>query len=91
MSQLRIKQICKEQGITLAELANRLGVLRTSLAQAMARDSFSTTKLAEIATALNVPIWQLFAGPEDVQSEGQAITCPHCGKTIKITIKTTQD
>lgn len=87
MTKLRIKAICKEQGITLTELANRLGVLRTSLAQAMARDAFSTPKLAEIAAALDVPIWQLFAAPEDVQDDGINITCPHCGKSIKIHIQ----
>ena len=60
---LRIKEICKEQGITLEILAKRLGIMRTSLAQAMSRNSFSTTRLGEIAEALNVPVWQLFISP----------------------------
>lgn len=62
----RIKEICKEKGITLEDLAKRLGILRTSLSQALSRNSFSTDKLSDIADALNVPIWQLFVSPNEV-------------------------
>jgi hypothetical protein len=43
-------------------------------------------KAEEIATALNVPIWQLFASSEEVQKENNNIVCPHCGNPIKVTI-----
>jgi hypothetical protein len=43
-----------------------------------------------IATALNVPMWQLFAAPEEVQanpeSNGARIICPHCKKAIPLEI-----
>lgn len=64
--ELRIKEVCKEKGITLEDLAKRLGILRTSLSQALSRSSFSTDRLNDIATALDVPMWQLFASPADV-------------------------
>jgi len=83
---IRIKEICKEKGITLEDLAKRLGILRTSLSQALSRNSFSTDKLSDIATALNVPMWQLFASSEEVQKENNNIVCPHCGNPIKVTI-----
>ena len=70
---IRIKEICKEKGITLEDLAKRLGILRTSLSQALSRNSFSTDKLSDIANALDVPIWQLFASPEDVAGNGEFI------------------
>ena len=70
---IRIKEICKEKGITLEDLAKRLGILRTSLSQALSRNSFSTDKLSDIATALNVPIWQLFVSPEEVTGNGEFI------------------
>lgn len=85
---LRIKEICKEQGITLEILANRLGIMRTSLAQAMSRNSFSTTRLGEIADALNVPVWQLFISPVDlagasvIHSDG--CVCPVCGAHLRL-------
>lgn len=71
---VRIKEICKEKGITLEDLAKRLGILRTSLSQALSRNSFSTDKLSEIATALNVPMWQLFASPNEVAGSGDELT-----------------
>lgn len=64
--ELRIKEICREKGITLEVLANKLGILRTSLSQALSRNSFSTDKLKDIACALDVPMWQLFASPCEV-------------------------
>lgn len=67
---IRIKEICKEKGITLEDLAKRLGILRTSLSQALSRNSFSTDKLSDIANALNVPMWQLFVSPEEVAGNG---------------------
>lgn len=83
---IRIKEICKEKGITLEDLAKRLGILRTSLSQALSRNSFSTDKLSDIATALNVPMWQLFTSPEEVQKGNNNIVCPHCGNPIKVII-----
>ena len=70
---IRIKEICKEKGITLEDLAKRLGILRTSLSQALSRNSFSTDKLSDIANALDVPIWQLFASSEEVAGNGEFI------------------
>lgn len=79
---IRIKDICKEKSITLEDLAKRLGIRRTSLSQALSRNSFSTDKLSDIATALNVPIWQLFASPEDVAGSRDFVAFVKDGKNI---------
>lgn len=79
---IRIKEICKEKGITLEDLAKRLGILRTSLSQALSRNSFSTDKLSDIANALNVPMWQLFASPEEVAGSGDFVALVKDGKNI---------
>ncbi len=86
---LRIKEICKEKGITLEALAKRLGILRTSLAQAMSRDSFSTKKLGEIADALDVPVWQLFVSADDIVASQtvkshDGCVCPVCGAHLRL-------
>lgn len=80
--EIRIKDICKEKGMTLEDLAKRLGILRTSLSQALSRNSFSTDRLSEIATALDVPMWQLFASPEDVAGNGDFVAFIKDGKNI---------
>lgn len=82
----RIKEVIKEKGFTITSLADRLGIARESLSRMIVSPSYPT--LEKIATALNVPMWQLFASPEEVQpkKDGLSITCPHCGKNINIKV-----
>ena len=75
--------------MTLEELAKKLGIRRTSLAQAMSRNSFSTTKLGEIADALGVPVYELFVDVEDLVMSANApdphsLTCPKCGTRFRL-------
>lgn len=77
-TELRIKELCKEKGITQAQLADKLGIQPVSFSQAIARNKFSVDRLGDIADALNVEIPDLFRTDSDI------IVCPHCGKKIKI-------
>lgn len=83
-TELRIKELCKQKGITLEMLAERLGILRTSLSQSMSRNSFSIDKLSDIADALGVEIPDLFAS---VKKDNDAPTCPKCGAKLSIKIE----
>ena len=76
-SDLRIKELCKERGITQAKLAQMIGIQPISFSQAIARNNFDMQYLKRIANALNVEITDLFAS-------GQ-IKCPYCGQSIKLT------
>lgn len=82
----RIKEVIKEKGFTITSLADRLGIARESLSRMIVSPSYPT--LEKIATALDVPMWQLFASPEEVQpkKDGLFLTCPHCGKNINIKV-----
>ena len=61
----RIKELIKEKGYTQQEFADLLGMSRVGLAQIVnGKPSYPT--LEKIATALNVPMWQLFASPDEV-------------------------
>lgn len=81
----RIKEVIKEKGFTITSLADKLGIARESLSRMIVSPSYPT--LEKIATALDVPMWQLFASPEEVTKEAKGETCPYCGQPI--TIKTT--
>lgn len=85
---MRIKELLKEKGLTQQELADKVGVSYQSMKQTLNAPSVTTSTLEKIATALNVPMWQLFASPEEIQpqSDGASITCPNCGKSIKIKV-----
>lgn len=60
MATFRIKEICKEKGVTLAQLASGLGIKRNSLSQALSRGNISSRRLGEIASLLGVEIPDLF-------------------------------
>ena len=84
---MRIKELLKEKGLTQQELADKVGVSYQSMKQTLNAPSVTTSTLEKIATALDVPMWQLFASPEEVAKEAKGVTCPYCGQPI--TIKTT--
>lgn len=69
---MRIKEILKEKGITLSQLADTMGVSRQALSRQVA-GKLLVEKAEEIANALNVPMWQLFASSEEVAGSGEFI------------------
>ena len=65
---MRIKEIIKEKGLTINELADKLEVSRQALSkQIQGRMLVETAD--RIASALGVPTWQLFVDPEDIYCE----------------------
>ena len=82
---MRIKEILKEKGMTLQELADKMDVSRQALSRQVA-GKLLVEKAEEIANVLDVPTWQLFVSPNEVQKGNNNIVCPHCGNPIKVTI-----
>lgn len=79
MSELIIKRMAKEKGVSMDEVARAAGYRqRTSLYQKMKRSGLTTKQLAGIAHVLGVSVPELF---------GNTLTCPHCGKQITINIE----
>lgn len=84
---MRIKEILKEHGMTVQELADKLNISRQALSKQI-QGKLLVETAQNIADALNVPVWQLFADPTEILSKDKpSITCPHCGKEIKIEVK----
>lgn len=79
---LRVKEICEEKNITLQDLAGALGITYQSLWSSLTGNP-SLSRLKDIASALNVPIEDIFVKPKNTSSA----VCPHCGKEIKIKIE----
>lgn len=84
----RIKEILKEKGLTVNQLADMLEISRQALSKQIQGKMLVETA-QRIAEALDVPMWQLFASPEEVQpkKDGLSFTCPHCGKSINIKVE----
>lgn len=64
---LRIREILKEKGVAQTELAEILNRKKQQVNDIVSgRVGVSITMLESIAAALDVPVWQLFASPEEV-------------------------
>lgn len=63
---LRVKDICKEKGITLADLAKKMGLSPSGLSMALNRN-MTLEVLKKIADALEVNISELFEKRDDVE------------------------
>lgn len=85
--ELRVKEITKSKGLTMQQLSEKLGVTRDTLTRNVNGNPTIET-LSKISTALEVPIWQLFASPEEVQlpSNAHSIKCPHCGNEFPVSV-----
>ena len=62
---LRITEHCKMQGITLQELADKMGVARSTLANTLSKGNPTIETLSKIADALGVEVTDLFEKSSD--------------------------
>lgn len=82
----RIKEILSEKGMTAKELSALVGVSSVSLYNIInGKQEASANTLNAIAQKLNVPFWQLFVSPKEIQPT--IITCPKCGSSIEVELK----
>ena len=77
---LRTKEVIKERGTTVQDLAERMGITRVGLSQHI-NGNPSVEVLERIAFALGCPVTELFEQPK---ADTVSLTCPHCGKNINI-------
>lgn len=66
---LRIKDICREQGIMLKDLAKQLGLTEVGLSKSI-NGNPTIGRLEEIANALSVSVTELFEKPSDSKIVG---------------------
>lgn len=77
---MRIKEVLKEKGVGVQELADKLGISRQTLHKQINGNILVETA-QNIADALDVPISELFEKPKE-----PTFVCPHCGKELHIKI-----
>ena len=75
---LKVKKICKDKGLTITQLAERLNIKQESLSRAINGNPTLET-LEKIAAALNVPLSDLFD-----ELKGNVFRCPACGTKLQI-------
>lgn len=82
----RIKDILKEKGMSVNELADILGISRQALSKQIQGKMLVETA-QKIAAALGVPIWQLFASPSEITGNGKIIRCPKCQHEFEVELR----
>ena len=78
----RIKEVCKDKGVSITDLAAKINIQQESLSRIIAKNSTSTANLEKIASALDIPITELFE-----KSNGSIFQCPKCGNELQVEIK----
>ena len=82
---MRVKEICQEKGITLKQLAERMGVPPESLSRAISDKGNPTlSTIRNIAEALSVSVVDLMESP----AAGN-FKCPNCGAGLKLSAEVT--
>lgn len=83
--ELRIKDVIKEKKVTVVALAGMIGITQPNMSNIVNGKSMpSLETLEKIASALEVPITELFEQPK---RDTASLTCPHCGKNIEIGVR----
>lgn len=83
----RIKEICDLKGIKVKSIIDKVGISLPALYNIVnGKMSPKMETLEKIAEALEVPMWQLFASPEEVRKESGASVCPYCGGLLDVEV-----
>lgn len=80
---LRIKEVIKERGMTITELADKMSINRVNLSN-MVNGNPTVETLNKIADAIGCPVTELFEQPK---KDDVSLTCPHCGKNITLKVE----
>lgn len=73
----RIKEVCRQNGLMMKDLAEKLGMTEVGLSKSL-NGNPTVGRLEEIAKVLGVDFMELF------EQESGTITCPNCGKKFKM-------
>lgn len=79
---LRIEDVLEQKGISIAELARRANVSRSSMHNTIKKGNPNFETLQTIAKSLGVPVSELI---EEPTTPGH--TCPNCGAVLEVDIK----
>lgn len=88
--EIRLKEIMDSKKMKSKDLANQLGVTKQTISNMLnGRVMPSLETINKIAEILKVPMWQIFADPNEVckaqPSQGElTIKCDKCGNIIKV-------
>ncbi len=87
-----IREIMQRQGVSIAQLAERVGVTKSAAASYLNHD-IRLSKAKNIADALGVSLPALFVEPElftqsaPEEKKTATVCCPKCGAELELLVK----
>lgn len=87
---MRFKSVLKKYKLTQNDLAERLNINRVSVCRLLADDNdIRLSTIVKIAHAIGCTPAELIDETEEspVDFNTLSLTCPHCGKTIRLSIQ----
>lgn len=87
-----IKMICKARNMSVAAVASALGVTANTLYRQLRSDGVKLSTLQRVANAIGCDVGEFFTGPTATpagtrQQAHDTVTCPHCGKPLRIRVE----
>lgn len=83
-----IQKVIKEKGFTQNEVAERLGITKSSLSQSVHNENTSIKMMRKIADVIGCKVGDFFKDEmEEATAQTPSLVCPHCGKEIKVTLE----
>lgn len=80
---MEVKTIIKQKGFTIEAVAKKMGITRVTLTQNLSRNPTVGT-LQKIADVIGCKVGDFFADDMGIKDGDNTITCPYCGKKIKM-------
>lgn len=84
-----LKKQLKLHGSNISDVAKKLGMGQPALSQQISNKSIKLSKVEEMANALGISVSDFLA--DDLDRNIIKIVCPHCGKTITLEIKQSEE
>ena len=81
-----IKKVIKEHGLTVEQVAIKMGVTKGGLSQNI-NGNPTAEKLQQIANAIGCEVGDFFNPNYHLKSKDSLLVCPHCGKELKVRIE----
>ena len=79
-----IQSIIKEKGFTQNEVAEKLGITKSSLSQTVHNDNTSVKMMKRIADVIGCKVGDFFRDEIAESSATPSVTCPRCGEVIHV-------
>lgn len=84
-----LKKIIRSHGQTISSIAEKLGITQSALSQQINNGSITFAKVEQIAALCGCSLSEFTHN--DSTQQGASLTCPHCGKPIRLKVDTEKE